>query len=1806
MGTATVPEILRQTWMLFYDHRCAEELHLIFLLFDQIKRHHANKSASYRIKSAGEREKKFIDVVNSDDFKENLETAVADPKSKECKMLKKTISPLVKIVGKNVPWSVFERRNTLGKIYALTHLFGLATHFITLSPNMRHNTIALRMCVTQTNDAEKKFEMPTILARSQMIVKNPVAATHAFYRLLEKFFEIIVKLPITTFNGKNMDFEELIKQESCKEYGAYGRITAHYGVMEEQKGGSLHYHGLLFGGWDVRILQQWIHLGKASQMFQQMVDSHISCRIPQRFKDEKPEINYAEPYPDACNVELEAAKFAAVLNHHKHTPTCWKGPRRDCRLAMPQPQAAKTFFTEICADENGQPKRKYPQTESGEEKISDPPVRGHNAFSIKDIRVIVSRLARVDEFEEMQVEINFLTTALLRCNTSTQILITESQAKTAAYYIARYISKHPYQLENICALILQAEEEYRKYGSKAEDAKAPSRKAKNMLSKIINKTALLEVSDQQAAAAAMGYPSFISSHNFAFMEPWKAVVRHCELHENVAENYDDDEDDLDDQVDKDDEDVDPEQNLFATLQLDRKTDRAYSISSLERYLHRGPDLQMYCLYVYTLTIGHRKPLKNKSTDPQKSGRPDNPNWKYEPNSKPAKDFEQIMNSKPMVPRMCGKHPPAYPGDPPSKDASQSKRKVWTKKAKTFVQFYSLLLLPFDKNLNLIPPYDSILPWNEETSWNNFWKTFNEFENAKNFYHRAIWFIFHNMVDNMRQNDKERSLVFKWRFIKADNAAEKESDILPNGQHGNEFVENENDFSMILNEIQAKYGHNPHASASENAKTKAIAFVNRQIETYLELQKHDKRQDANPKQFANYTAKECQKIIRTMLDSDSTVENKNGTSAVNNANSNENDPMEFNKQKVKELHDYQKKVVDQLKKIKKNNIGTVDTKPGQLLAFIQGNPGSGKTFTAKRLSEKLGSHALFAGTTGTAAAELKAETINKILRLGLNTCDFKQSNLSLSKKQYIIDKLDNVDMLVIDEVSMLTPVTLAKINMYIQDALGSDYLFGGLDVLLIGDMFQFPPVQRGLRKPALYQAAVMLALGLNLPNDAYRIGAETFTKFQMVILDGQSRATKEFNQWLAQLRDLTVEYPITPEWLSQLTTLTAQDFATTEDWSETNLVVSGNAERHKFISEKMKIFGIKHKQPILRWICPLRVARNEWQTLQVDPEYVNKELVKYFVAGAKCHLTESLETKLGLGKGTPGMLIGVAWKNKQDEQQLDKLPIGKITDVKQPDYIVIEIDKRKIAIKPKATSFEDTKNERRRYLAHEFELSAAVTFHKMQGKTVDKTILSLNSTNKISKRIFPISISSLYVGCSRVHEHDELRILPLSLEDKKYLMTLKWDPYLRLFFQNFDENGKWQPNGLKKQRVEFVTKVKLELGLTELSELTVPELKKFADKLDVIVASKKSTPNKANYMKSLKKAHAEGQKMLNKDNGHLLKVYRLKLLKELQKKQIEKLDLSELRYYCRRLQKMNCNTTNKSQLQCLINKLLMQKDIIVHEHQNVEQQMIDNVINQCNSKSSMDIDDDSEDEYENVDKFDIKEIAYENEYWCCSRCSFINAPSTKDCMVCDSLDLNSNTNDIKQDTDLLYAVDEIVCPYCKHSVSDNDFDTHLKTCNGKQYQQQLSQLMNVDGESEANTNNNNDTEKQVDLVYNFDEILCPCCEQAMSENVFDVHLNNCTTEYYQQQHCNSMDVGEIIHDTKQLNLNAEKVDVIIVADEYEMQQIQERNKEDAQKQQKIYNVMQMNQSEMIWKDNESGNDDFDSDEDDDIIKSYYQK
>ena len=83
-------------------------------------------------------------------------------------------------------------------------------------------------------------------------------------------------------------------------------------------------------------------------------------------------------------------------------------------------------------------------------------------------------------------------------------------------------------------------------------------------------------------------------------------------------------------------------------------------------------------------------------------------------------------------------------------------------------------------------------------------------------------------------------------------------------------------------------------------------------------------------------------------------------------------------------------------------------------------------------------------------------------------------------------------------------------------------------------------------------------------------------------------------------------------------------------------------------------------------------------------------------------------------------------------------------VKQPDYLIIQVNAQIFAIETSTCQIKDMTGKNKSYLHHDCQLSVARTFHKMQGKTVKSTILSLISGAGISKKFFPSTLPSLYV------------------------------------------------------------------------------------------------------------------------------------------------------------------------------------------------------------------------------------------------------------------------------------------------------------------------------------------------------------------------------------------------------------------------------------------------------------------------------
>lgn len=133
-------------------------------------------------------------------------------------------------------------------------------------------------------------------------------------------------------------------------------------------------------------------------------------------------------------------------------------------------------------------------------------------------------------------------------------------------------------------------------------------------------------------------------------------------------------------------------------------------------------------------------------------------------------------------------------------------------------------------------------------------------------------------------------------------------------------------------------------------------------------------------------------------------------------------------------------------------------------FLTGEPGSGKTHTVNAYISWLRSHGIepsITASTGIAATHVGGMTIHAWSGIGIAERLSEELLESVATKQQVASRLQKAKVLIIDEVSMLSGTVLHMVDQVLRTVRHThDRAFGGLQVVLVGDFFQLPPVSRG--------------------------------------------------------------------------------------------------------------------------------------------------------------------------------------------------------------------------------------------------------------------------------------------------------------------------------------------------------------------------------------------------------------------------------------------------------------------------------------------------------------------------------------------------------------------------------------------------------------------------------------------------------------------------------------------------------------------------------------------------------------------------
>ena len=123
-----------------------------------------------------------------------------------------------------------------------------------------------------------------------------------------------------------------------------------------------------------------------------------------------------------------------------------------------------------------------------------------------------------------------------------------------------------------------------------------------------------------------------------------------------------------------------------------------------------------------------------------------------------------------------------------------------------------------------------------------------------------------------------------------------------------------------------------------------------------------------------------------------------------------------------------------------------------LIFVTGGAGTGKSTFIRWLTSEFQGYVLLGAPTAIAALQIGGKTLHSMCQLP--PAWIVKDDIKRSRNAYLYKQ---ARLLIIDEVSMVSANLLDAVNAFFRLNRGKSDPFGGLSVVIVGDLFQLPPV-----------------------------------------------------------------------------------------------------------------------------------------------------------------------------------------------------------------------------------------------------------------------------------------------------------------------------------------------------------------------------------------------------------------------------------------------------------------------------------------------------------------------------------------------------------------------------------------------------------------------------------------------------------------------------------------------------------------------------------------------------------------------------
>lgn len=378
-------------------------------------------------------------------------------------------------------------------------------------------------------------------------------------------------------------------------------------------------------------------------------------------------------------------------------------------------------------------------------------------------------------------------------------------------------------------------------------------------------------------------------------------------------------------------------------------------------------------------------------------------------------------------------------------------------------------------------------------------------------------------------------------------------------------------------------------------------------------------------------------------------------------------------------------------------------------FLTGAAGSGKTFTLNqfiKLAKNSGKKVSVTATTGLAATHLGGNTIHAWSGIGIYDYLSKKFFEKIPKTR--VEIIKNTDILVIDEISMLHDFRLDMVEEICRTIRQNDKPFGGIQVILCGDFFQLPPINRNGSRTG----------GFAIHSEAWRMSDFTVCYLEENYRQKDSELTEILNALRADdLRRKHAE--------SLLNRIDAEPEFENEDFSKNLTELHATNIDVDAINEQ-KLAELDEKE--FHFAQTTTGAKNYVETLQ------------------KSVLAPEL---LRLKKGALVMAV----KNAQNRYYVNG-SIGEVIDFEKfTDYPIVQFQNgRVVTMVPDAWELRDGDKKRASIMQIPLRLAYAITVHKSQGMTIDAARIDLRKA---------FSEGMGYVALSRVRSLDKLYLIGIN-------------------------------------------------------------------------------------------------------------------------------------------------------------------------------------------------------------------------------------------------------------------------------------------------------------------------------------------------------------------------------------------------------------------------------------------------------------